>query len=122
MIYNGDFYKKWGLEMSDAVKVVTDTSFDQDVLQASKPVLVDFWAEWCGPCRSFLPIFEEVAMLQGEKVIFAKINIDENPQTPAKFGVMSIPTLILFKNGEVEEVKVGSLSKAHLSAFVEKYL
>ena len=108
--------------MSDLIKAITDASFEQDVINASKPVLVDFWAEWCGPCRALTPIFEEVAATHGADIIFAKINIDENPQAPAKFGVMSIPTLILFKNGQVEAVKMGLLSKSQLSAFVESHV
>lgn len=105
--------------MSDHIKTVTDASFEQEVLNSSKPVLVDFWAEWCGPCRALSPILEEVAANHSEDVVFAKINIDENPQAPSKYGVMSIPTLILFKNGQVEAVKMGLLSKPQLSAFVE---
>lgn len=108
--------------MSDNIKAVTDASFDQDVINSNKPVLVDFWAEWCGPCRALTPILEEVAATHGQAVTFAKINIDENPQAPAKFGVMSIPTLILFKNGQVEAVKMGLLSKSQLSAFVESHV
>jgi len=108
--------------MSEHIKTVTDTSFDQDVVNASTPVLVDFWAEWCGPCRALTPILEEVAVTHGKDVTFAKINIDENPQTPSKFGVMSIPTLILFKNGQVEAVKMGLLSKSQLIAFVESHI
>lgn len=107
--------------MSDHIKTVTDANFDQDVINASKPVLVDFWAEWCGPCRALTPILEEVAAIHGKDVIFAKINIDENPVTPSKYGVMSIPTLILFKNGQVEAVKMGLLTKSQLSAFVESH-
>jgi len=105
--------------MSDHIKTVTDASFEEEVLNASKPVLVDFWAEWCGPCRALTPILEEVAAGHNEDIVFAKINIDENPQVPSKYGVMSIPTLILFKNGQVEAVKMGLLSKSQLSAFVE---
>ncbi|KTD64180.1 thioredoxin [Legionella shakespearei] len=108
--------------MSDNIKTVTDASFDQDVINSNKPVLVDFWAEWCGPCRALTPILEEVAATHGQAVTFAKVNIDENPQAPAKFGVMSIPTLILFKNGQVEAVKMGLLSKSQLSAFVESHV
>lgn len=108
--------------MSDHIKTITDASFDQDVINANKPVLVDFWAEWCGPCRALSPILEEVAVTHGTEVIFAKMNIDDNPQKPAEFGVMSIPTLILFKNGQVVATKMGLLSKSQLSAFVESHV
>lgn len=108
--------------MSDHIKTITDASFEQDVMNANKPVLVDFWAEWCGPCRALTPILEEVAASHGDAITFAKINIDENPQAPAKFGVMSIPTLILFKNGQVEAVKMGLLTKSQLIAFVESHV
>ncbi|MFI4918328.1 MAG: thioredoxin [Legionellales bacterium] len=108
--------------MSDHIITVTDASFEQDVINSTKPVLVDFWAEWCGPCKALTPILEEVAALHGQEVTFAKINIDDNPQAPSKFGVMSIPTLILFKNGLVEAVKMGLLSKSQLSAFVESHV
>jgi thioredoxin 1 len=105
--------------MSEHVKAITDSSFEQDVLNNSKPVIVDFWAEWCGPCRALGPIFNEVAQTHHDKVVFAKINIDENQQTPSKYGVMSIPTLILFKNGQVQATRMGLMSKSELSAFID---
>lgn len=105
--------------MSEHIQVVTDTSFEEDVLKSSKPVIVDFWAEWCGPCRALGPIFAEVAESHHEQVTFAKINIDENPVIPAQFGVMSIPTLIIYKNGQVETMKMGLLTKSQLVAFID---
>ena len=101
---------------------LTDTNFQEKVISSDKLTVVDFWAEWCGPCRALTPILEDIAATHGAEVTFAKINIDENPQAPAKFGVMSIPTLILFKNGQVEAVKMGLLSKSQLSAFVESHV
>lgn len=105
--------------MSNAIKTFTDANFEAEVLKANKLVLVDFWAEWCGPCRALTPILEEVAASYGDEVIFGKINVDENPQTPAKYSVLSIPTLILFKNGQVEATKMGLVTKPHLSAFID---
>ena len=105
--------------MSEHIKKVTDSSFEKEVLNVNKPVIVDFWAEWCGPCRALGPIFEETAPNYQDKAIFAKINIDENPDTPSKYGVMSIPTLIIFKNGEVAAMKMGLLTKSQLSAFID---
>ena len=105
--------------MSTDIQTITDESFEQDVLNANRPVLVDFWAPWCGPCRALSPILEDIAPNYLEKVNFVKINIEENPQSPSKYGVMSIPTLILFKNGQVEAIKMGLLSKSQLSAFID---
>ncbi|MDX2347012.1 MAG: thioredoxin [Legionella sp.] len=108
--------------MSNHVKQVTDDNFEAEVLNAAQPVLVDFWAPWCGPCRALAPIFEEAAENHNEKIIFTKINIDENPQTPSKYGVMSIPTLLLIKNGQVKATKMGLLSKSQLTAFIDSNL
>ena len=104
------------------MKQVTDTSFDADVLKASGPVLVDFWAEWCGPCRQIAPALEELSQQLGERVTVAKINIDENPQTPSKYGVRGIPTLMIFKNGQVAATKIGALPKSKLFEWVESVL
>lgn len=108
--------------MSEHIKIISDASFEQDVLQSSKPVLLDFWAEWCGPCRALTPVLEEVAAEYSDDITIAKINIDENPNAPSRYGVMSIPTLMLFKNGEVEATKMGLLSKSQLVAFIESNL
>ena len=101
---------------------VSDSSFDTDVLKASGPVLVDFWAEWCGPCKMIAPALEEIAQTLDGKLKIAKINIDHNPATPKKYGIRGIPTLMLFKNGELAATKVGALSKAQLTAFIDSHL
>jgi thioredoxin 1 len=104
--------------MSD-IKYVSDASFDEDVLKSERPVLVDYWAEWCGPCRMIAPILDEVAGTYKEKLTVAKLNVDENQATPAKYGIRGIPTLMLFKNGAVVGTKVGALSKSQLTAFLD---
>ena len=108
--------------MSDAIKHITDDSFEGDVVKSTKPVLLDFWAEWCGPCKMIAPILEEVAKEYGDKIQIAKINVDENQAIPAKFGIRGIPTLILFKNGEIAAQKVGALAKSQLTAFLDSHL
>jgi len=101
---------------------VTDDSFDKDVIKANSPVLVDFWAEWCGPCKVIAPALDDLAKDLAGKVTVAKINIDENPGTPTKYGVRGIPTLMLFKNGQVAATKVGSLPKSKLYEWVQSQL
>lgn len=101
---------------------VTDSNFDAEVLRASGPVLVDFWAEWCGPCRTIAPFLEDLATDMAGKVTVAKINIDENPQTPMKYGVRGIPTVILFKDGQVAATKIGALPKSKLYDWVDSVL
>lgn len=107
---------------SDTIKYVTDSSFEADVIKASAPVLVDFWAEWCGPCKMIAPMLNEIAGEYQGKVTVAKLNIDENPKTPLRYNVRGIPTLILFKNGQVEGQKVGALRKTDLAAFLDSKL
>jgi len=105
--------------VSETVFHTTDSDFEQDVLGATEPVLVDFWAEWCGPCKMIAPILDEVASDYAEKLKVVKLDIDSNPEVPRRFGVRGIPTLMIFKNGEVEATKVGAVSKSQLSAFID---
>ena len=102
-----------------ATSQVSDDTFEDEVLKSSTPVIVDFWAEWCGPCKQIAPALEEIAAEMGDKVKIIKINVDENPSTPGKYGIRAIPTLMLFKDGEVEATKVGALSKSQLAAFLD---
>ena len=107
---------------SDLIKHVSDATFEADVLKADKPVLVDYWAEWCGPCKMIAPILDEVSSTYEGKLQVAKMNVDENRDIPAKFGIRGIPTLMLFKNGQLAATKVGALSKAQLTAFIDSHL
>ncbi|OGS97258.1 MAG: thioredoxin [Gallionellales bacterium RBG_16_56_9] len=108
--------------MSEHIQYVTDATFEAEVLQSPLPVLVDYWAEWCGPCRMIAPILEEIAKEYAGRLNVAKLNVDENQQTPQKFGVRGIPTLMLFKNGNIEATKVGALSKSQLAAFIDSHI
>ncbi|MCK9260271.1 MAG: thioredoxin TrxA [Azoarcus sp.] len=105
--------------MSEHIQYVTDSNFESEVLQSQTPVLVDYWAEWCGPCKMIAPILDEVAKDYTGKLKVAKLNIDENQETPAKYGIRGIPTLMLFKGGNIEATKVGALSKSQLTAFID---
>lgn len=108
--------------MSGEIIHVTDDTFEDSVLKSGGPVLVDYWAEWCGPCKMIAPILEEVSREYDGKLTVAKLNIDENPETPPRYGIRGIPTLMLFKNGAVEATKVGALSKSQLAAFLDSNL
>ncbi|WP_108652676.1 thioredoxin TrxA [Dongshaea marina] len=108
--------------MSDKIVHLSDSSFEADVIKADCPILVDFWAEWCGPCKMIAPILDEIAEEYDGKLKIGKLNIDENPETPPKFGIRGIPTLLLFKNGEIADTKVGALTKSQLSEFLDKNL
>lgn len=105
--------------MSDKILHLSDAGFESQVLQANGPVLVDYWAEWCGPCKMIAPVLEEIANEYEGRITIAKLNIDDNSSTPSKYGVRGIPTLMLFKNGNVEATKVGALSKSQLTAFID---
>ena len=107
---------------SDLIKHISDASFDADVLQSTQPVLVDYWAEWCGPCKMIAPILDEVAKDYAGRLNVAKMNVDQNRDVPAKFGIRGIPTLMLFKDGQLAATKVGAMSKAQLTAFIDQQL
>jgi thioredoxin 1 len=107
---------------SELIKHVTDATFESDVLQADKPVLVDYWAEWCGPCKMIAPILDEVSKTYEGKLQIAKMNVDDNTDVPGKFGIRGIPTLMLFKGGQLTATKVGALSKAQLTAFLDGHI
>jgi thioredoxin 1 len=108
--------------MSELIKHVSDTSFEKDVLQSANPVLVDFWAEWCGPCKMFAPVLADVAKAYEGKLTVAKLDIDANPATPGKYGIRGIPTIILYKGGQAYAQKVGALSRSQLTAFLDSNL
>jgi thioredoxin 1 len=108
--------------VSDKIVHVTDDDFESEVLQSSEPVLVDYWAEWCGPCKMIAPVLDEIAGEYEGRVKIAKLNIDDNPNTPPRYGIRGIPTLMLFKDGEVEATKVGAVSKSQLTAFIDSNL
>jgi thioredoxin 1 len=108
--------------MSEHITHLSDAAFEQEVLQSQLPVLVDYWAEWCGPCKMIAPILEDISKEYAGRLRVAKLNIDDNQQTPPKYGIRGIPTLMLFKNGNVEATKVGALSKSQLTAFIDSNL
>ncbi|MBK8181657.1 MAG: thioredoxin TrxA [Candidatus Competibacteraceae bacterium] len=108
--------------MSEHILHITDDSFETEVIKADKPVLVDYWAEWCGPCRMIAPILDEIAGEYADRIKICKLNVDENQNTPPKYGIRGIPTLMLFRNGNVEATKVGALSKSQLVAFLDSSL
>jgi thioredoxin 1 len=108
--------------VSDSIVHVTDESFEDEVLKCNEPVLVDYWADWCGPCKMIAPVLDEIASEYAGRIKVAKLNIDENPNTPPRYGIRGIPTLMLFRQGEVEATKVGAVSKSQLTAFIDSNL
>ena len=110
------------ITMAEGIMEIEDSSFESEVLKADQPVMIDFWAPWCGPCKALSPVIEELAATYGDKVKFTKCNVDDNPVTPGNFGIRSIPTLIFFKNGEVSEQIVGAVAKSKLEAAITKIL
>ena len=115
-------YLRWEKEVSEQIVHITDATFETEVLQAQSPVLVDYWAEWCGPCKMIAPILDEIAGEYGDKIKVTKLNIDENQDTPPKYGIRGIPTLMIFKDGDILATKVGALSKSQLTAFIDSNL
>ena len=108
--------------MAEQIVHISDESFEEEVLQSERPVLIDYWAEWCGPCKMIAPVLDEIANEYSDRLKVVKLNIDDNPQTPPKYGIRGIPTLMVFKNGQVEATKVGAVSKAQLTAFLDENL
>ena len=108
--------------MAEHIVHISDESFEEEVLQSERPVLIDYWAEWCGPCKMIAPVLDEIATEYSDRLKVVKLNIDDNPQTPPKYGIRGIPTLMVFKNGQVEATKVGAVSKAQLPAFLDDSL
>ena len=108
--------------MSEHIVHISDESFEEEVLQSERPVLIDYWAEWCGPCKMIAPVLDEIATEYSDRLKVVKLNIDDNPQTPPKYGIRGIPTLMVFKNGQVEATKVGAVSKVELTAFLNDSL
>ena len=108
--------------MAEHIVHISDESFEEEVLQSERPVLIDYWAEWCGPCKMIAPVLDEIATEYSDRLKVVKLNIDDNPQTPPKYGIRGIPTLMVFKNGQGEATKVGAVSKAQLTAFLDDSL
>ena len=122
MFYSKTQIINWRILVSDKIVYVADDTFDEEVLQSDLPVLVDFWADWCGPCKMIAPILDEISDEYDGRLKVTKLNIDDNPNTPPKFGIRGIPTLMMYKGGEVEATKVGAVSKSQLTAFIDSNL